>query len=119
VEDAYKSAFRYVRESAAHQTPQHWLFGGEGERIILARSTAGGAVTPAKLPTDLAENLESRFPDIRIGAVNALAEWLTDQDDGRRISVIKTLRVVAENDIPRVALVASSHLAGKAQARPA
>jgi carbon monoxide dehydrogenase subunit G len=119
VEDAYKSAFRYVRESAVQQTPQHWLFGGEGERIILARSTAGRAVTPAKLPTDLAENLESRFPDIRIGAVYALAEWLTDQDDSRRISAIKTLRLVAENDVPRVARVASSQLWKKTQVHPA
>jgi uncharacterized caspase-like protein len=110
VEDAYKYAFRHVQETAADQTPQHWLFGGEGERIILARSSAGRAVTPATLPEDLAHNLESRYPDVRIGAVNALAEWLTDPDPARAFAARRELRNVAETDSPRVAAVAKDHL---------
>src|SRR6185312_13411374 len=103
VEDAYTHAFRHVREGNAEQTPQRWLFGGEGERIILARSATGREVTPAELPEDLADNLESRFTDVRIGAINALAEWLNDPDPARALAASQALTQAMEKDNPRVA----------------
>lgn len=110
VEEAYGYAFAYVQKNGSPQTPQHWLFSGEGNKIVLARSAAGRAVTPAKLPEDLVSNLESRHPDVRIGAVNAIARWLADPDPTRVLAAGQALQEIADFDIRRVAEVAGAHL---------
>lgn len=52
MDEAFEYACGYVVSSDASQTPQRWLYGGEGA-IVLARSPAGVAVTPAPLPEAL------------------------------------------------------------------
>ena len=46
LDEAYDYAYEYVQSSGAGQTPQRWLYWAEGA-ILLARSPAGIAVTPA------------------------------------------------------------------------
>jgi hypothetical protein len=46
VDDAYAYVFDQVQAAGAAQTPQRWLYGAEGQ-ILLARSPAGPAITPA------------------------------------------------------------------------
>jgi len=115
VEEAYEYAFAHVQENGSPQTPQRWLLGGEGNKIILGRSTIGQAVTPVELPDHVLAALESRSPHVRIGGVNALAEWLTAPDPARKLAALQALHEVAENDIQRVADIASAYLE---QARP-
>ena len=76
VDDAYAYVFDRVQAAGAAQTPQRWLYGAEG-RILLARSPAGPAITPAPLPESLRAGLDSPHPGIRIGAVNELGKWFT------------------------------------------
>jgi Caspase domain len=102
VEDAYSYAFDQVRAAGAQQTPQRWLYGAEGS-ILLARSPAGIAVTPAELPTDVRSGLDSSRPTIRLGAVAALGEWLSDDQAARVAAAQDALQEVADNDIPQVA----------------
>jgi Caspase domain/WD domain, G-beta repeat len=109
VEEAYQYAYRYVKGTEPGQTPQHWLYGGEGE-IILARSKAGRKITPAALPEQVTAALNSGLPNIRIGGVNALAEWLSDADPARWLAALRTLTQVADNDIKTVAAAADAHL---------
>jgi hypothetical protein len=110
VEEAYEYAFAYVRAALAPQTPQRWLFSGEGTKIVLARSISGRVVTPARLPADLADNLESRYPGVRIGAVNEIADWLITSDPARQLAAWRALQEVVENDVRKVSDVARSHL---------
>jgi Caspase domain len=110
VEEAYEYAFAYVRGALAPQTPQRWLFSSEGTKIVLARSISGRAVIPARLPVDLADNLESRFPGVRIGAINEIADWLTDPDPARQLAAWLALQDVVEDDVRKVSDVARSHL---------
>jgi hypothetical protein len=110
VEEAYRYAFGYTLRQGTPQTPQRWLSHGEGSRIILARSPAGRVVAPARLPEDLKTNLESRYPDVRIGAVMSTAAWLTDPDPARRFAATLALEEIVRTDIPRVAEVANAHL---------
>ncbi len=110
VEEAYGYAFRYVQNEGTPQTPQRWLARGEGSGIVLARSRAGRVVAPAPLPADLRDNLESRFPEVRTGAVRALAAWLDDPDTARRVTAARELDQVAHGDIPRVAREARTYL---------
>jgi hypothetical protein len=109
VEEAYQYAYRHVKGTEPGQTPQHWLYGGEGE-IILARSKAGRKITPAALPEQVAAALNSGLPSIRIGGVNALADWLSDADPARWLAALRTLTDIADNDIKKVAAVAEAHL---------
>jgi hypothetical protein len=102
VDDAYGYAFDTVQASNAEQTPQRWLYGAEGT-ILLARSPAGVTITPAEVPAGLLSSLDSTYPSVRIGAVEALAEWLDDDDPGRVVAARRTLAHVAESDRPEVA----------------
>jgi Tetratricopeptide repeat/Caspase domain len=52
VDEAFDYAYGYVVSSGASQTPQRWLYGGEGA-IVLARSPAGVAVFNPKIRGDL------------------------------------------------------------------
>jgi Caspase domain/WD domain, G-beta repeat len=110
VEEGYAYAFAHVLNKGAAQTPQRWLSGGEGTQIVLARSPLGRAVTPAKLPEHVTSVLESPLPNVRIGGVNAVAEWLADPDPARQMAALRALEEVAENDIRKVAQVAGAYL---------
>ena len=102
VDDAYAYVFDQVQAAGAAQTPQRWLYGAEGQ-ILLARSPAGPAITPAPLPESLRAGLDSPHPGIRIGAVTELGEWLTGGDPARAATARRHLQEVADTDIPRVA----------------
>lgn len=105
VDDAYDFAYRYVQKQGAQQTPQRWLYGSEG-KIWLARNPGGRIVVAAELPEDLGQALQSRFLPIRIGAVEVLADWLSDTDSGKRLTAASQLRGIAGSDQPRIAEVA-------------
>jgi hypothetical protein len=109
VDEAYDFAFRYVLSLGAAQTPQRWLSGGEGA-LVLARSPAGIAITPATLPGELADALESRYPAIRVGAVHELGSWLAGDDPGHAVAAEDKLRQISDNDNHTVATVARAYL---------
>lgn len=109
VDDAYGYAFDHLQASGAKQTPQRWLYGAEGA-ILLARSPAGVTITPAEVPDGITSSLDSSYPQVRIGGVDALASWLTDHDPARVLAAEQTLTQVAEHDRPEVAARAREHL---------
>jgi hypothetical protein len=76
VDEAYDYAFAQARAQGAPQTPQRWVYGAEGESIVLARSPAGITVGAAPMPEALRAGLDSPYPEIRIGAVRVLQQWL-------------------------------------------
>ena len=85
------------------------MYGAEGQ-ILLARSRAGRTIVPAPLPEAVRAGLDSPHPAIRLGAVAALGEWLTDPDPGRALTARRTLQHVVDTDIPRVATSARNLL---------
>lgn len=99
LDEAYSYAFEQVRQGS-EQTPQRWLYGAEGS-LVLARNPAGISIKPARIPRALQNSLDSQYPGVRIGAVNTLAEWLTDADPGRVLTAYRTLHDIADNDAPR------------------
>lgn len=109
VDEAYAYAYQQVRASGAAQTPQRWLSGGEGQ-LLLARNPAGRPVIPVALPESLRQALQSPLPNVRIGAVAELSDWLTSDDPARVVTALHELEDVAENDILRVAATARSAL---------
>ena len=117
VDDAYAYVFDQVQAAGAAQTPQRWLYSAEG-KILLARSPAGPAITPAPLPESLRAGLDSPHPGIRIGAVTELGEWLTGDDPARAATARRHLREVADTDIPRVVAAARTLLDTGTTAEP-
>jgi hypothetical protein len=117
VDDAYAYVFDQVRAAGAAQTPQRWLYGSEGQ-ILLARNPAGPTIIPAPLPDSLRAGLDSPYPDIRIGAVTALCEWLTGGDPTREATARQHLQQVADTDNPRVASAARTLLDAGTTAEP-
>jgi hypothetical protein len=109
VDDAYAYAFDRLRTADARQTPQRWLYGAEGD-IFLARNPAGVMITPAALPDGVRSGLESPHVQIRLGAVAALGEWLTDSDPARALAARQALDQVIESDVPKVAEAAQALL---------
>jgi hypothetical protein len=109
VDEAYAYAFQHVRAVGVGQTPQRWLYGAEGN-ILLARSPAGITVTAAPLAESIRQGLDSPYPAIRLGAVAALGEWLTDSDQGRVLTARTALQQIADNDIRSVAVAAQTLL---------
>jgi chaperonin GroEL len=111
VEEAFDYAYGYVQSHGASQTPQRWLYGGEGA-IVLARSPAGVAVIPALLPEAIAASLDSPYPAVRIGAVNTLGEWLSGANPARALAAEQKLRQIADTDVPAVAAAARACIPG-------
>jgi Caspase domain len=109
VDDAYGYTFERVRSSDAQQTPQRWLYGAEGT-ILLARNPAGITITPAELPAGIAASLDSPYLPVRLGGIDALAEWLADTDPARVLAARQALDQVAHNDRPEAANRARDHL---------
>jgi hypothetical protein len=107
VDDAYEYAFDQLRAVGAQQTPQRWLYGAEGD-IFLARSPAGVPLAP--LPESLRNALDSPHVHIRLGAVAALGEWLSEP--ARMPTAQRTLQHIADTDSPRVAAAARALLDG-------
>ena len=70
--------------------------------IVLARSPRGAVVAPATVPEALAVSLDSPYPAIRIGAVNALGEWLAGTDPAR--SLTAEMKLLSLTEFPRTAI---------------
>ena len=109
VDEAYAYAYQQLRASGAAQTPQRWLSGGEGQ-LLLARNPTGRVIIPAALPDSLRAALDSPWPNVRIGAVEELRDWLTSDDPARVVTATRELKAVAANDTPLVAATARSAL---------
>jgi hypothetical protein len=110
LDDVFQHAEAQVLARGDRQTPQRWMYGAEGS-IVIARNPAGIVIAPAPIPQALRASLDSPYPDVRIGAVRALAEWLVGDDPGRVLAARDALADVAANDAPAVAAVARGHLA--------
>jgi hypothetical protein len=107
--EAYAFAYKQVRAAGSAQTPQHWVYGGEGE-VVLARSAAGVAVEPAPVPEELRAGLDSRYPGLRAAAVQELSGWLDEADPRRVLAARAVLEEIAVQDVPKVARAARAAL---------
>jgi class 3 adenylate cyclase len=75
LDEAYDYAYRYVQSRSASQTPQRWLYGGEGA-IVLARSPAWAAATTATVE-------ERKLATVLFADLVGSTELVADQDPER------------------------------------
>ncbi|MBN3932633.1 caspase family protein [Streptomyces verrucosisporus] len=117
VEDAFDHASAYVVERGAKQTPQRWVFGGEG-RIWLARAAVRAAAGD-DLPEALRMALDNPLPAVRVAGVMALGEWLSEGGEARFRLARRYLERIAATDDPAVARAARALLPPPEAASPA
>ena len=80
LDEAYDYAYRYVLSRSASQTPQRWLYGGEGA-IVLARSPAWAAANGAAAQ-------ERKLATVLFADLAGAAELAADQDPERVRAVL-------------------------------
>jgi ABC-type multidrug transport system ATPase subunit len=108
LDELYEYVYDEVRAATPNQTPGKWTFGMEGGLYIARRSRP--VTTPAALPPELQEAMESTLAGIRGGAVQELAGILRGRHAGLALAARLALERLTEDDSRAVAAAATATL---------
>ena len=116
LDELYDYIYEKVRTATPNQTPGKWTFGIQGELVIARR--ARPVTTPAPMPRELQEAIDSPFAAVRAAAVQELAQLLHGRHAGLALAARLALERLTEDDSRTVAAAATASLRSPAQ-RPA
>jgi hypothetical protein len=108
LDELYDYVYDAVRATTPNQTPGIWLFGVHGDLYIARR--AHPVTTPAPLPTELHDAVDSPFASIREAAVRELARLLHGRHAGLALAARQTLERLTDDDSRTVATAAINTL---------
>jgi outer membrane protein assembly factor BamB len=108
LDELYDYVYDKVRAATPSQTPGKWTFGMEGELHIAHRSHP--VSTPALLPPELRQAIESPLAGVRAGAVQELAAVLRGSHAGRALAARFALEQLTNDDSRAVAAAATAAL---------
>jgi ABC-type multidrug transport system ATPase subunit len=121
LDELYEYVYDKVRAVTPNQTPGKWTFGMEGGLYIARRSHP--VTTPAALPPELQQAMESPLAGIRGGAVQELTGILRGRHAGLALAARLALERLTGDDSRAVAAAATAaigiHGPGPPQPRPA
>lgn len=106
--ELYDYVYDQVRAATPSQTPGKWTFGMEGELYLARRCRP--VTTPAPLPPELRQAIESPLAGIRAGAVQELAAVLRGSHAGRALAARLALEQLTNDDSRAVAAAAAAAL---------
>jgi len=104
LDELYDYIYDRVRAVTPSQTPGKWTFGMEGELHIARRSRP--VITPAVLPSELRQAIDSPLAGVRAGAVQELAGVLRGRHPGKVLAARLALEQLAHDDSRAVATAA-------------
>jgi uncharacterized caspase-like protein len=112
LDELYDYVYDKVRAVTPNQTPGKWTFGVQGELVIARR--ARPVTTPATLPPELREAVNSPFAGIRAGAVPELARLLGSRHAGLALAARLTLERLVNDDSRATSAAAIAAIAAQA-----
>jgi hypothetical protein len=115
LDELYDFIYDKVRAATPHQTPGKWTFGVQGELVIARRSRP--VATPAPLPRELQQAIDSPLAAVRAAAVQELGRLLMARHAGIALAAGLALERFTSDDSRTVAAAATAALGS--QAHPA
>jgi Caspase domain len=109
IDELYDYVFDQVREASPNQTPSKWMYELQGE-LFIARNPNPVVIEPAELPADLTNAIESRFTEVREGAVRELAGLLTGRNRALALAARRALESLTDDDSRKVSQAAAEAL---------
>jgi caspase domain-containing protein len=116
LDELYDYIYDKVRTVTPNQTPGKWTFGVQGELVIARR--ARPVTTPASLPPELQEAIDSPLAAVRGAAVQELARLLHGKHAGRALAAQLALERLTDDDSRTVAAAATEALGAQTPPRP-
>ena len=116
LDELYDYVYDKVRAATPNQTPGKWTFGMEGELYIARRSRP--VTTPAPLPPELRQAIDSPLAGVRAGAVQELAGVLRGRHAGMALGARLALGQLTGDDSRTVAAAAIAALGDHPPAPP-
>ena len=113
LDELYDYIYEKVRTATPNQTPGKWTFGIQGELVIARR--ARPVTTPAPMPRELQEAIDSPFAAVRAAAVQELAQLLAGRHAGLALAARLALERLTEDDSRTVAAAATAALRSPTQ----
>ncbi len=116
LDELYDYIYDKVRAATPNQTPGKWVFGLEGELYIARRSRP--VATPAALPPELRQAIDSPLAGVRAGVVQELAAVLRGSHAGMALAARLALEQLTDDDSRAVAAAATAALGAAAPTPP-
>lgn len=116
LDELYAWVHDEVTRVAPTQTPKKWTFDVTGDLYVARR--AGEVTTPAELPPELRDSLESQFHWERQGVIGPLTELVRGPHPGRALAGRLALERLTRDDSDQVKAAAREALAQAGLAEP-
>jgi uncharacterized caspase-like protein len=119
LDELYEYVYDKVRAATPNQTPGMWISGMQAELLHIA-AAAAPVTTPATLPPDLRQAIDSPLARIRASAVQELARLLHGSHAGMALAARLALEQLTNDNSRAVAATATAALGDTApEERPA